>query len=197
MHRWMISVAVVGVLTASVFAQPPGPGQGGQPPQRGPGGFGGPGGAPGGRGGGPPEFALMTALDADRDGKISAKEIDNAVAVLTKLDKNKDGKLSATEIGWPPADFRGAPGGFGGFGGDTGRPGGEPSRVAPRKPGDRPASNFTAGQLQRLDRDKDGKITGTELPRRMKDVILRQADANKDGVIDKEELAKLEKPKKD
>jgi uncharacterized protein YuzE len=146
----------------------------------------------------------MTALDANRDGKISAKEIDNAVAVLMKLDTNKDGKLSSTEIGWPPANFRGGgpggPGGFGGFGGNAGpngRPGGQPPRVEPRKPGDRPASNFTAAQLQRLDRDKDGKIAGTEIPRRMKDVILRQADANKDGVIDKDELAKLEKPKND
>ena len=55
----------------------------------------------------------MTALDSDKDGKISAKEIENAVATLKALDKNQDGKLSPEEIGWPPS-FGG--GGFGGGG---------------------------------------------------------------------------------
>lgn len=36
---------------------------------------------------------VMTVLDADQDGEISAKEIENAVAALKGLDKNKDGKL--------------------------------------------------------------------------------------------------------
>ena len=40
---------------------------------------------------------IMTALDADRNGEISAKEIEDAVAALKKLDKNKDDKLTAEE----------------------------------------------------------------------------------------------------
>ena len=48
----------------------------------------------GGRGGG----GLFRLLDADRDGKLSAKEIDGAVAVLMKLDKDRDGVLSSEEL---------------------------------------------------------------------------------------------------
>lgn len=54
---------------------------------------GGQGGGRGGQGGG-----LFRLLDVDRDGRLSAKEIDGALAVLTKLDANKDGMLDAQEL---------------------------------------------------------------------------------------------------
>ena len=41
---------------------------------------------------------LFRLLDTDRDGKLSAKEIDGAVAALMKLDTNKDGILDAQEL---------------------------------------------------------------------------------------------------
>ena len=41
---------------------------------------------------------LFRLLDVDRDGKLSAKEIDEAVAALMKLDANKDGTLDAQEL---------------------------------------------------------------------------------------------------
>ena len=41
---------------------------------------------------------LFRLLDVDRDGKLSAKEIDGAVAALMKLDANKDGTLDADEL---------------------------------------------------------------------------------------------------
>ena len=77
-----------------------------EPPQGGPGfgeggerGFGGPGG-PGG--GGPGEMMrrlpMMSALDANDDGEISAEEIANAVQALKSLDKNSDGKLTLEEL---------------------------------------------------------------------------------------------------
>ncbi len=47
----------------------------------------------GGGGGG-----LFRLLDIDRDGNLSAKEIDGAVAVLRKLDANKNGVLDAQEL---------------------------------------------------------------------------------------------------
>lgn len=52
------------------------------------------GGGRGGQGGG----GLFRLLDVDRDGKLSAKEIDGAVAVLMKLDKDRDGVLSSEEL---------------------------------------------------------------------------------------------------
>ena len=41
---------------------------------------------------------VMTALDADHDGALSADEIKNAPAALKKLDKNGDGKLTEDEV---------------------------------------------------------------------------------------------------
>jgi Ca2+-binding EF-hand superfamily protein len=161
----------------------------------------------------------MTALDADKDGKISADEIRNAVAALQELDKDKDGKLSSEEIGWPPASGSGFPGpgggrpefgrggppgmgGFPGFGrggfpgfegnGPPRRP--DPDTVAQRK---RSTGNrfFTVEQLQPLDSNDDGKITKDEIPKRMQALILGRLDTNDDGVIDKQELANLAKAK--
>ena len=51
----------------------------------------------GGRGG-QSGGVLFRLLDVDRDGKLSAKEIDGAVAALMKLDANKDGILDADEL---------------------------------------------------------------------------------------------------
>ena len=65
----------------------------------------------GGQGGG-----LFRLLDADRDGKLSAKEIDGAIAVLMKLDRNRDGVLSSEEL---------ASAGRGQGGGQRGKGGGQ------------------------------------------------------------------------
>jgi hypothetical protein len=74
------------------------------PPGGGPGRQGGP------DGGQPPKLPLLTALDVDGDGEISATEISNAPAALAKLDKNGDGKLTRDEyMGQRP----GGPGGQG------------------------------------------------------------------------------------
>lgn len=157
----------------------------------------------------PPGFHLMEAIDADKDGRVSTKEIENAAAALKKLDKNNDGKLSKEEIGWPPVGGFGGPpgGGFPGFGGGGfpgfgGNEGGKPQRPDPegervaraRKAANRP-SIFSPGRLQRLDRNKDGKITKEEIPRSLRDLVFGRADTNKDGVIDEQELGKFAEPK--
>ncbi len=41
---------------------------------------------------------LMQALDADKNGELSAQEIANASTALKALDKNTDGKLDRTEL---------------------------------------------------------------------------------------------------
>ena len=53
---------------------------------------------PGGPGGGRPIPPVMAALDADTNGEISAKELENASKALAALDKNKDGKLTEDEL---------------------------------------------------------------------------------------------------
>ncbi len=102
-----------------------------------------PGGPEGHRPGGhrPPPPPLMVALDTDRDGVISAKEIANAATALKTLDKNEDGKLTHDELrperpGRPPEGRGGRPGGDRGQRPDRpdGRRGGPPRGEG----GDRP-----------------------------------------------------------
>ena len=60
---------------------------------------------------------MLTALDADKDGEISAAEIENASNALKAIDGSKDGKLTREEMfGRRGGPGRGAPG-------QTGRPG--------------------------------------------------------------------------
>ena len=157
-------------------------------------------GPPGGFGG-PPGFLLMEALDADKDGKLTAQEIDNAVTALRKLDKNQDGKLSREEIGWPPAGgfrgFGGPRGGFPGFGG--GGRGGFPGFGRGGRPG---FGGPGSGRPQRPDPDAETSARGrgsdaspsesNRNPRRRRGFFsskqLQQLDRDGDGKITKEEI---------
>lgn len=125
---------------------------------------------------------LMVALDTDKDGVISAKEIENAVAALKTLDKNNDGKLTQNEIR-PDFSRDGRPG-------DAGRDGrpGDAGRGRPGQGG--PGGSISVERLLQNDKNKDGKLTKDELPERMQRA-LQFADTNKDGALDKDELEKL------
>lgn len=120
------------------------------------------------RGFGPPRSPVFAALDADDDGELSAKEIQNATAALKALDKNKDGKLAGEEV---RPQFRGRRG----FGRGRGRFGG--------------GQSFTE-RLMSLDKNEDGKVSKDEMPERMQR-ILERADANDDGALDKSEIERL------
>lgn len=84
------------------------------------------------RGGGfqPPPDPLVSRLDADSDGELSAEEIEGAVAVLESLDSNGDGELTLEEFDPDGSGRRGGgleTGGFGSGGAgenesDSGRP---------------------------------------------------------------------------
>ena len=188
MKRWAGIIAVILAVTVTAdlaFAQRGGrPGEGARPTE---------GGREGGRGGRPGEsgrggrsgfgssFAspIQTALDADKDGVISAKEIENAVVALRSLDKNKDGKLDRDELRPPRPDFSGGRPGEGGRPGQGGRPTGAGSR----------GGSF-AERLLAYDKNKDGKISKDESPEFLKQ-RFDQLDSNKDGSIDKKEIEAL------
>lgn len=67
---------------------------------------------------------LFGAFDIDRDGEISAKELENAQAALLKLDTNSDGQIAGDEIPRPRFPEFGPPGGGGPGGGGPGGRGG-------------------------------------------------------------------------
>lgn len=63
-----------------------------------------PGGPKGGRHRPPPPPILLIVLDTDKDGILSAAEIQAAPESLKKLDKNGDGQLGPRELAPPPPE---------------------------------------------------------------------------------------------
>jgi hypothetical protein len=92
---------------------------------------------------------LLAALDKNRDGTISAEEINNAVAALKKIDKDGSGALEPPElIPHPPVMPPGQPGVQPGQpnvqgqqNSGTDRPNLRPNRRMPRQPGNQQAPN--------------------------------------------------------
>lgn len=158
-------------IPAMLMAQPPeGDRPEGRPPEGRQGRFGD--GGPDGR----PRFPnpVLDAIDADKDGELSAEEIANAATTLKTLDKNSDGKLDMVEM---RPNFEGMGRGFGGppggpgFGGGSGGGGSEEMK----------------NRLIAMDANKNGKLEKDEIPERMQSMFSR-ADKNEDGAIDKEEM---------
>ena len=119
---------------------------------------------------------ILVALDKDKDGTLSAEEIESATAALKTLDKNNDGQLDQSETrpnfeGMGPGGFGGGAFGGGGFGGGQGE-GGAEQMVA---------------RLLEMDKDKDGKLSKDEIPERLQSMMAR-GDKNEDGFLDKTEI---------
>ena len=157
-------------------------------PDAAPGGRGGPGGRGPGGGGMPDMMQMMpvlAALDADGSKEISADEMKAAATALAKLDKNQDGKLVEEEI--RPA-FGGRGGGPGGQGGGQGRPPGGPGG-----PGGGRGGPGGAGGMMRmmpvhaaLDVNESGEIDATEITNAA--AALQKLDGNKDGKLTSDEV---------
>ncbi len=117
------------------------------------------------RGHRPPAPPLITALDANHDGVISADEIANAATNLLTLDKNGDGKLSVSELCPPrPAD-------------------------APPPPADAVAHHRASPLMLALDANGDGELSATEIANAP--ASLKAIDANHDGQLTRDELRPL------
>jgi alcohol dehydrogenase (cytochrome c) len=169
-----------------------GPGGGG-PGGRGPGGRGPGGGGPGGFGAPPDMMQMLpvlAALDADGNKELSAEEINAATTALGKLDKNQDGKLVEEEL--RPA-FGGPGGGPRGQGGPQGRPPGGPGDPGGQGgPGGRGGPGGAGGMMRfmpahaALDANESGEIDAAEM--KSAAAALQKLDGNKDGKLTSDEV---------
>jgi hypothetical protein len=113
---------------------------------------------------------MMQRFDKDGDDKLNREEL---AAALTEM----------RQAGGPGAMFGGPGGpggpGFGGPGGPGGPGFGGPGSGGPGAGGGR--------FFDQMDADKDGKLSGDEIPERLRQGMTR-VDTNSDGAIDKAEL---------
>ena len=119
---------------------------------------------------GPGGHPMVRALDADKDGELSAAEITAAPASLKALDKNADGSVSLDEI--RPARPAGAP-----------TPSADPTLR--REDRTRPVDPV----MLALDASKDGALSATEMANAT--ASLKVLDANSDGKLTRDELRPL------
>ncbi len=109
----------------------------------------------------PPPPPLWVALDADKDGEISAEEIENAADALAKADTNGDGKISKEEAFVKPP---------------------KPPEGQDEPKGKRPPPPV----IGVLDEDRDGRLSAKEI--RNADKSLLNLDHNGDKELDEQEM---------
>jgi Ca2+-binding EF-hand superfamily protein len=124
--------------------------------------------------------ALFKHLDRDGDGKLSEKELKEAEETLRPLDINEDERISFEEL---------IPGFEYGLGRRFIRPAmGNPAQPLALVHRDDPAARQVAPLLARYDKDKNGKLSRTEIG--LDEATFAALDTNKDGGLDAKELAR-------
>ncbi|WP_437201096.1 EF-hand domain-containing protein [Planctomicrobium sp. SH664] len=130
--------------------------------------------------------AVVLALDANGDGRVTKEEMFNVVMIFERLDRNGDGELDYAElIGHPSERGPEAPRERGS---DMAGPrDSEPRDSEPRRP---QGQGFDPAQLfSRLDSNGDGALTKEELPERMQ-ARFDEMDHDHDGKVTVEEWTK-------
>jgi len=116
---------------------------------------------------------VLAALDADHDGEISTREMQNAPAALKSLDSNGDGRLTPDEL--LPDPLANAVAHF--------MPLESHGRISKHEWSSRFAKRYQ-GFFEAADQNHDGVVTEEEVRKE----ILRRADQNRDGILTQEEL---------
>src|SRR5262249_13332052 len=130
---------------------------------------------------------LFELLDADRDGKLSRKELEAAEKVLAPFDQNDDELISLAEVqAGPQANYPYTP-----LLGRPGRPNPSPPAsllLVPRDGVRRASGLLTVARdvLKRYDRDRDGKLSSKEVA--LTGPEFARLDTNGDGKLDVLEL---------
>ena len=103
---------------------------------------------------------LMTALDSDGNGELSTTEIENASKAILKLDKNGDGVINAEELRPDPASLPPMM-----------------ARMGEEAQGGQMNGSMMIRMFEARDKDKDGKLSGSEIPEPMKERVSKMDQA--------------------
>jgi len=119
--------------------------------------------------------ALLVAMDTDHDGVVTKIEYREALKALEKVHKDKQGAMAVPDKAKTDSTAT-APGADAGAGQGQGGVGAGANQ-----------RNDVMGRFTQMDANHDGVLSPNEVPQQMW-ATLREADVNRDGVIDAAEI---------
>jgi Ca2+-binding EF-hand superfamily protein len=144
--------------------------------------------------------ASFTLLDANKDGKLTREKLAAAPEVLLRLDEDEDEIVTTRELvpnARPPIDLLRGRGRMGGRGGPAATTSNK-TLLLVTVPGEAPADLVRFMQERygpKSDKPQEKKLSRKDLG--LDEPVFTQLDANKDGLLDAEELAAFVKRKPD